>query len=99
MVNKFFLNLENSKSVITSIRRVFDAQGGKLTFNSQSILKELENFYKSFYAKTNSNTSEETFPFFLDNVDGIPVLAEHFIASLRRQSFQRWMSERVKRFP
>ena len=36
----------------------------KLTFNSQSILKELEKFYKSLYAMTDSNASEETFSFF-----------------------------------
>ena len=73
--SKFFLNLENNSSPKTSICRLLDNQG-KVVLDSQRILKELENYYKSLYTKQVSTASEEIFSSFLDNTNCIPVLTE-----------------------
>jgi len=73
--SKFFLNLENNSSRKTCIRRLLDNQS-KVVLDSQRILKELENNYKSLYTKQVSTASEEIFSSFLDNTDCIPVLTE-----------------------
>ena len=74
--SKFFLNLENNKSRKTAIRRLLNDQG-KLILNSQSILKELENFYKSLYTETDSTSTDNILvSSFLHEIEHIPVLTE-----------------------
>ena len=77
--SKFFLNLENNKSRKTAIRRLLNDQG-KLILNSQSILKELEKFYKSLYTETDSTSTDNILASsFLHEIEHIPVLTEELI--------------------
>ena len=71
--SKYFLNLENSRSGQSTIRRPFDSNG-RITVNPQSIMNELGDYYENFYRKQDSDLNEELCSTFLDN--NIPILSE-----------------------
>lgn len=70
--SKFFLNLEKSNKIKSTIRKVLKDDGNMCT-ESKEILNEIKNFYASLYAKNIVDfTSDDTKIFFED----IPQLSE-----------------------
>ena len=72
--SKFFLNLENTRSTKTSVRRLFNNEGRSIT-KSKAILDELRNYYQNLYRNQDPTESEASSRDFIADMS-IPILTD-----------------------